>query len=508
VTPVSRAALLVLLVAAAGRGVAGEDAPVRYRISYPGGARLRVRVELPPLAAGRRHLVVPRAVPMAYGDQPYDRFVSDVTARAPTAANGDGRLLPVAREDGPRWLLGEPGAVVATVEYTVDLERMEREVLDASLASRARPGFTRLLLHSVLAFVDGLEGRPAHLRVEAPPGWPVLLTLAPEGRAGAVEADAGDYGRLADAQVAMGPALVLRRAEVRAAGRAVDLHLALYSEAAAPVDADRLLALAGEALARVADYFGEAPFARYSVLVEYLAPLSPAHAYGMSLEHRESGTFDLAADDALVAATDAEAAARLRYNLAHHVAHAWIPVRCHGAGYEPFPWELPPIIDTIWVSEGFVQYAALVAVAAALPPAEREAWRARMVERRFRRALDEAPAFLRRMGLIDLSRVASTHYAADFRTGRLTFARGALLAEAIDRRVTRRTGGARSLREALRALWASCAGGRSFGVAELPGLFARATGVAVGDLFERWLAPLDPPPGPSPGATDRAEETD
>ena len=63
---------------------------------------------------------MPRAIPMGYGEQRYDAFVTDV--RAFTA---DGGSLAPEREEGPRWRLG-PGAT--RVSYRVDLRQMEREV--------------------------------------------------------------------------------------------------------------------------------------------------------------------------------------------------------------------------------------------------------------------------------------------------------------------------------------------------------------------------------------------
>ena len=106
-------------------------------------------------------------------------------------------------------------------------------------------------------------------------------------------------------------------------------------------------------------------------------------------------------------------------------------------GYFPFQWELAPVLDSIWFAEGFGQYAAIMAVAAGAP--DPAAFRAEMLaaplprqRRRPRRA------FLTRLPLVELSRVASTRYAEDFRTGRLVFSRGGLMAAAIDDRIQAR----------------------------------------------------------------------
>jgi predicted metalloprotease with PDZ domain len=208
------------------------------------------------------------------------------------------------------------------------------------------------------------------------------------------------------------------------------------------------------------------------------------------MEHLESATFALAADEVLTARSDESRRARVLYNLAHHMAHAWIPKRCHGEGYFPFSWELAPVLDSIWFSEGFAQYAAIDALAARRPAAAERSYREGMVARRFGEALAEAPAFLRQMPLVELSRVASTRYAEDFRTGRTVFARGGLMAAEMDEAIRAETGGAKGLRDALRALVAwSAREKRAFRIDELPERFREATGVDVRAIYERGLGP-------------------
>ena len=148
------------------------------------------------------------------------------------------------------------------------------------------------------------------------------------------------------------------------------------------------------------------------------------------------------------------------------------------------------MIDSIWFAEGFGQYAAIEAVAAGTP--DPAAFRADMLRRRFRANVDSAPAFLRRLPLVELSRVASTRYAEDFRTGRLVFSRGGLMAAAIDDRIREASGGTRSLRDALRFLvtW-SARERRGFAIDELPGLIREATGIDVRAVVDAWLKPLD-----------------
>jgi predicted metalloprotease with PDZ domain len=147
------------------------------------------------------------------------------------------------------------------------------------------------------------------------------------------------------------------------------------------------------------------------------------------------------------------------------------------------------VLDSIWFAEGFGQYAAIEAVAAGT--ADPAAFRTDMLQRRFRANVESAPPFLRRLPLVELSRVASTRYAEDFRTGRLVFSRGGLMAAAIDDRLAVETRGTKRLKDALRYLvtW-SARERRGFAVDELPGLIREATGVDVSAILAEWLRPL------------------
>ena len=460
-------------------GAASAQTPVTYRLDYPTAGSPRVQVRLTwdaPLPAATA-LVMPRAIPMGYGEQRYDAFVRDVRMLTGAGAR------PATREEGPRWTLA---AGTTAVTYAVDLAALEQAVTAASDQSRVRDGYLGALGYAVFAFVDGFETRPVRVALSGPPGWPVFSTLAPAAPPATAEvvADAPDYYALADSQIVMGPKAVVRRL----ATAPVPLYLASYAEG--PVDLDRVGRLARTAFERVATWFGSTPFPHYTLHQELLTPISPAHEYGMSMEHLGSSTYYLAASGGLTASSTAADDARVLYNFAHHIAHAWVPKRAYGHCYFPFQWELAPVIDTIWFAEGFGQYAAIEAVAAGT--ADPAAFRAEMLQRRLRSNVESAPAFLRRLPLVELSRVASTRYAEDFRTGRLVFSRGGLMAAAIDDRIRRASGGTRSLRDALRFLvtW-SARERRGFAIDEFAGLVREATGVEVGAVVAEWLKPLD-----------------
>jgi predicted metalloprotease with PDZ domain len=467
--------LLSLLVGILAAGRSGGRSPrpaVLYRVSYaaPGATTVHVRVEHPGPATASRTLLIPRAIPMGYDEEPYDQFLANVAA-----FDAAGNPLPVTRVDGPRWLVGP----ASRVEYDVDLARMEQQILDGTDSSRVRPGYVFLLGYSIFGFVEGEETQPIELQIEPPNGWPAFSTLAPAG--GPIRAP--NFYALADSQAVLGSAAHVAPVHY---SREKDAPLTLVSYAEAPLDQPRLERLAGDAMSAMVQYFdGSAapPFPHYTVLLEFLRPLSAKHSYGFGMEHLESF-------HAAMAAADADPAsfpdARLRYHIAHHIAHAWIPKRCYGQGYYPFTWDAAPKIDTIWFSEGFAQYAAIAALASS--PEQRE----EMLDRRFRSVLRDAPPELQRMPLRDLSLLASTQYAADFRVGQLTFSRGGLMAAEMDDRIRAQTHGAKSLRDALRHLIAwSAHNHRPFRIDDLPVRFREATGVDTRDILDHWLAPLE-----------------
>jgi predicted metalloprotease with PDZ domain len=468
---------LLVLQALAAPGVTYSLA---YREDRP--SLVSVRIDLPPLPPGPKVLVIPRAIPMGYGEQPFDRFVAGVSAHSAA-----GTRLSVERSEGPRWLLGGAEESVARVDYEVDIGRMEQEIVAASDTSKVRPGYLSILGYSVFGYLEGLEERELRLAIEVPASWPLLTTLAPRvplprGRA---SAGAPGFYALADSQIVAGPKL-----EVRELGTGPPAFFALYAEG--ETDIGILSDLAEQALTRVIAYFGVAPFEHYTALQELLTPLSERHRYGFSMEHLSSATFYLEKDSGLTASSPESDRARVLYNFAHHFAHAWIPKRCYGKGYYPFTWELAPVLDTIWFSEGFGQYAAIEAIADGLPEPEAKAYREDLLERRFRASIRSAPAFIRRMPLVELSRVASTRYSEDFRTGRTVFSRGGLMAAAMDDRIRRDTGGARRLRDALRHLVAwSDANGRAFETDQLGAIFTEATGIDTRDILEAWLSPME-----------------
>lgn len=488
-------ALAAIGLAIVPAGASAADKPqLTYRLTYSleTSNLVHISIHFTQPAAAPLTLIIPRSVPGGYAQRPYDPFVANVKAfseSTPHASKSD--AVAVERDEiGPRWTIGKPGSSlrIARIDYDVDVAKMERDIFSAADTSKIRDGYVGLLGYSIFAFLEGGENLPIQLEIQAPAKWPVFSTLAPELPATSpFTAQAANYYALADSQITMGPKLKITSNVVTDTPGSVPLFVSLYAETTA--DAQLELDLARDALEKVTAYFDFTPFSRYTVVIEYVKPLPPPHEYNFSMEHLDSGTFFFDIDHAITAASSASQKESARFNYAHHIAHSWIPKRCYGAGYLPFNWEMTPIIDTIWFNEGFGRYAAIQALADALPKDEAAKYRNVRLDR-LRAIVAHAPEFLQRMSLDELSREGSFIYSDDFRVGMNLFSRGALMAAEMDDRIRAQTSGQKSLRDALTYLMAwTKQNSRAFRADELPEIFKRATGVDTTSILKSWMQP-------------------
>jgi predicted metalloprotease with PDZ domain len=281
----------------------------------------------------------------------------------------------------------------------------------------------------------------------------------------------------------MGP-----KAQLSKIDGAPPLFICAYAESRADIKQEA--ELARDALDKVTTYFGKAPFTHYSVILEFLKPLTDRHQYNFSMEHLDSGTFYFDTNFALAPGASEEQRSMHLGNYAHHIAHSWIPKRAYGENYLPFRWEMTPVLETIWFNEGFGRYISIQALADAMPATAGTRYRKEELDW-LQSVVDAAPPFLRHMSLAELSREGSFLYADDFRTGMNLFSRGALMAAEMDDAIRAQTNGQKSLRDALRHLiaWTS-KNHRAFRVEELPQIFREATGVDTSVILNRHLQPL------------------
>jgi len=439
--------------------------PVEYLLEYRSGDPfIEVTIQIPEDA--REHsntLVIPRSAPGTYAYTNYSAFVESVRATAVTGA-----VLKGKQGLGSYYTFASDGQALAAITYRVDLKRMEATLTSGSDASKLRDGYVGLLGYSVFGYANELVNRPVKLAIRTSADWPIFSTLAPrvDRPTGHTEFTAASFAELADAQYLLGGKVRVARLPKAP----IPLYVAVYSEVEADLDEigrRALLALNG-----LAKYFGYVPMPHYTIVLEYLVPPTPAHHYGFWMEHLNSMTGANAASNAIKGyEEDPEIG-----GMVHHMAHSWVPLRCYGEGYRPFEWQVAPLIDTVWLNEGFAWYIAYYNVLD----------KSKVLDF-FRRTLDEAPEFIRQLSLRDLSRLGSTQYGEDFRIGKNLFSRGALMAHDIDLEVQRKTEGAKSFRDVLLGLlhWTE-ANQRAFRYEEIEPIMSKSAGVDLSKIWERW----------------------
>jgi predicted metalloprotease with PDZ domain len=436
----------------------------------PASHLLHVTVDVPVDGLGDAFdLTMPAWCPGSYLIRDYARLVRDLVA--PAAAH---------KIDKSTWRISvPPGADTVTVRYAVyghDLSVRTNHV-DATHAFVHPP--------ATFAHVPALRGRRVKLEVRSPPGrpWRLATSLAaPGGDAAAVHRlTAPSIDALYDAPLHLGHDEVRR---FEAAG--VPFELAIWGDripgGAFTVDTlvDDIAAIAADHAARA----GEVPFPHYT----YILMLSH-DAYG-GLEHRASSA-NLHNPRALAVRKEYEGLLEL---LSHELFHAW-----NGKRIAP-----PQLLDVdygreahtrcLWVMEVFTTHSG----GWALPGAGRLAARTYL-----EKVLDDWTKLMatpgrRRHSLEDSSFDAWIKlYKPDESNLNTTvsyYLKGGLVATALDLEIRRRTEGARSLDDVLRALWRDY-GAKDRGHPEnVQPIFEAATGLSLDATFDRQIRGTEDPP--------------
>ncbi|HTR28676.1 MAG TPA: hypothetical protein VMH27_05370 [Puia sp.] len=447
------------------------SAQLRYTLSYVDTTTGHFRIIIEPAKPLTAPIafVMPRSVPGNYSVTKYDLFIQNLQTES-----SDGHIHKMTKdEDGaPRWYQNDTGISIARLTYEVDIKKMDDQMHAASDKSIVRPGFAGILNYSVLGWIDGLDRQPVKCTVTTVSTWPIFSTLAPASSParGELEFGAKDYYTLADAQTFLGPGFRVK--EYKAL---VPLFIADYSEGKQS-DLDQYAWMETRSMEILRDYFGELPFPNYSALFRETVRKPDDDPGNFAMEHLQSSTFFGDTNHTpLNGMTDAQLWKRIAGYL-HHMAHAFIPLRCYGDAYRPYVLEIPPVINNIWFNEGFIWY--LVA----------DTLKTKGLFDFFRNNVYHSSPEIRRLTLVELSQIASTQYAEDFRLGASVFSRGALMAAEINEYVKTRTGGKSSMRTIYRYLYEwSRQNQRPFTMQEFPGLLRSATGVDVSAIYNKWL---------------------
>jgi predicted metalloprotease with PDZ domain len=452
-------------------------AQVHYTLSYldSTGGTLQISIEPDKPLTKSVVFIIPRSAPGDYGETKYDLFIDNILAVSPA---GTTRPLVKDEDGAPRWSLDDSGFIVKRLTYEVDIKKMEVQLHAASEKSLLRPGFAGLLNYSVFGWIDGDDRQPVRCTIHTFSSWPIFSTIAPNASPtkGNLEFETSDYYTLADAQTFIGP-----RFRVKEYKALVPLFIADYSETK-QAELDNYGWMETRSMEILKDYFGELPFPCYTALFRQAIPLPDDDPGSFGMEHLQSSTFFGDTGRIITTTMTEDQLWRRMPTFLHHMAHSYIPLRCYGDAYLPYVLEIPPVINNIWFNEGFMWYI----VADTL----KQKWMTDF----FRQSTYNSPPAIRQMTLQQLSEIASTQYAEDFRLGKAVFSRGALMAAEINDYVKSQTGGKASMRTIYRYLYEwSRRNHRAFTLQEFPDLLKSATGVDVSAIYNKWQAPITGP---------------
>lgn len=422
--------------------------------------KVTVQITFDALSASNANLVIPRSAPGTYSLTNYMAFVDDVVGYTPT-----GKQLPGMIGDGSFFTFGESNDLLNKVIYTVDIQKMENDLLDAAMSSKARKDYLGLFGYSVFGFIEGLETEAINLMINTDPSWPIFSTLRPDThrKYGTDSYEAENFAELVDAQYLLGAGVQVIRVEEAQ----IPLFVAAYTETTVALEGIGDIGLVS--LQKLTDYFGYVPMPHYTLVYEFLKPISERHDYGFNMEHLNSMT--------------AHRDISREYNpnrdlgtILHHMGHSWMPLRSWGEGYRPFAWQVAPLLETIWLNEGFIWY---VSYANILDNEQIVKW--------WKSNMDTAPDFIKTKTLQELSLLGSTQYASDFRIGKNLFSRGALMAYDLDAYIQKQTNGEKSFKDAMLGLlhWSN-ENQRAFKYNEIEPIMSRATGVDLSTIWNTW----------------------
>lgn len=453
---------LVLISVLLSSGIGHAQERVSYTLFHePPSAQIHITVAFDDLPANEIQFVIPRSAPGTYDLINYMAYVDQVYG------HNTGVMLEARVGEGSYFIFDSEHPI-NQITYEVDLDKMEHELLGGFSSSKVRTNYLGILGYSIFGFVEGLEGYSLSLNMYTGDNWPIFSTLKPslQRNSGFASYSAQDFAHLADAQYLLGSNVDILEVQ----NAPIPLFVASYSETKYNIEEIGRRGL--ESLKGLADYFGYVPMPHYTMVYEYLIPLSDRHDYGFSMEHLNSMT---ATADTSGAIRGYDPDANMG-SIVHHIGHSWIPLRSYGENYRPFNWQVAPVIETIWLNEGWIWYVAYYYVL------EREE-----ILSFFQKILDEAPDFIKQKSLRELSALGSTQYSLDFRIGKNLFARGALFAHALDMEIQKKTDGQKTIREALLALlrWSE-EHQSAFAYDQIEQIMSEGVGVDLKVVWDKW----------------------
>ena len=443
---------------------------LRYavRIATPGRHVAEVELRFP-ADTDTADVTLPAWSPGSYLIRDYARFVRDLEVTAE-----DGAPRRAAKRDKSTWTIEAGGARELVVRYAVYGH-------DLSVRTNHIDG-THALLHGPATFLypTHLRRAPVELAIEAPDAWLLTTALAP---APATTAPwrllAADVDELLDHPIHVGPV------RTYAVPAKLPVKLAIWGERApgGTFDEQRLTAdlaaVVDDHLAR----FGEAPFSHYTFLL-----LLAHDAYG-GLEHRASSV-NLYNPHFAASRKSYEGLLEL---LSHELFHAWNGKRIAPRALLELDYAREAYTRCLWAVEGLTSHYDRYALRTS----------GRITGKSFlEKVLDDWARLQTTPGRARQSLEAASFDAwiklykpdeSNLNTTVSYYVKGGLAMVALDLHIRRRTEGARSLDDVVRALWQRHGAAREPHPEELQPIFEEATGLALGDVFERQIRGAEDP---------------
>jgi predicted metalloprotease with PDZ domain len=432
---------------------------LRYavRLDSPATHTAEIELRFTP-DADHADVTLPAWCPGSYLIRDYARFVRDLDARG-----DDGHPRKVTKLDKQTWRIERAGARELTVRYglyghdlTVRTNHIDHD---------------HAFLHGPATFVYPTTQRaqPIEIELSYPQSWTLTTAATREGNT----VRAASIDELYDHPIHLGPT---RTFDVPAK---VPTKLAIWGERApgGTFDEQRLCtdlaAIVDDHIAR----FGEAPFASYTFI------LMLAHdSYG-GLEHRASS---VNLYNPHFAATRKSYEGLLEL-LSHELFHAWNGKRIAPRPLLDFDYSHEAYTPCLWVMEGITSHYDRFALrtsgritAKSLLEKVLDDWaRLQATPGRARQSLEQSSfdAWIKLYKPDESNLNTTVSY----------YLKGGLAMFALDLHIRRRTEGQRSLDDVLRALWQRYGKPGTPHPDDLQPVFEEATGLSLGDVFDRQI---------------------
>jgi len=439
---------------------------LRYAVRVQAPSTHVAEIELRfPTDGDRAVVTMPAWCPGSYLIRDYARFVRDLAAFA-----DDGTPRKVTKQDKTTWSIDATGTRELTVRYAIyghDLTVRTNHIDQ-----------THAFLHGPATFIHPphLRTAPVEVDVSAPSDWALTTAMAFDPTH---TLHAANIDELYDHPIHIG---VTRTLAVPAK---VPVKLAIWGERApgGTFDEQRLVTDLGAIVDDHVARFGEAPFQNYTFL------LMLAHdAYG-GLEHRASS---------VNLYNPHFAATRKSYDgllelLSHELFHAWNGKRIAPRPLFEFDYSREAYTPCLWVMEGITSHYDRFALRSS----------ARLTAKSYLdKVLDDWARLQATPGRARQSLEQSSFDAwiklykpdeSNLNTTVSYYLKGGLVMFALDLQIRRRTEGARSLDDVLRALWQRYGAKHEPHPDDLQPLFEDATGLALADVFDRQIRGTDDP---------------